>query len=222
MRPRTFSQMQIAISNLTFVSYHPCRKFDAQDNVAVAEIIDRSKETGRKKCAKRFHLLLNKHVYMWKIWKSGGYFWLKKQRAAMSSIEAREWKMMRGTSRGGKGRIRRAGIVFLADSRRRRELYRKSWHRSRAWWICCRRFAGNENTLYQVASHLSLIFYLIAAAFSPLFFSSRRSDLFSCACGRVWIISLSLSLSFFKSLSLLMHHVLNTHRMKIIFHGNDR
>ena len=56
-----------------------------------------------------------------------------------------------------KKNVRRAGIVFLADFRRRRELYQKSWNRSRAWWICCQDFAGNENTL-QVAPHLSLVF----------------------------------------------------------------
>lgn len=133
------------------------------------------------------------------IWKRERCFWFKNQRATISSIKAREWKMMRGTSRGGKGRIRRAGIVFLADSRRRRELYQKSWHRSRAWWICCRGSAGNENTLYQVTPHLSLIFYLIAAAFSPLFFLLVDLIYSRALAGRIRIVSLSLSLSHCRS-----------------------
>lgn len=49
MRPRTFSQMQIAISNLTFVSYHPRRKFDAQDDVGVRPKYNRSAERSVRK-----------------------------------------------------------------------------------------------------------------------------------------------------------------------------
>jgi len=60
-----------------------------------------------------------------------GVFVLKRKIRIMNSIK----KLNKNNERHAENKkknVRRAGIVFLADFRRRRELYQKSWNRSRA------------------------------------------------------------------------------------------